>query len=149
MSLLAKIKSDQLAARKEQTAVKSALLTTLIGESEMIGKNAGNRETTDTEVVAVIKKFIKNIDETLGHLKVFPASYDYTRGVLEKQILEEYLPKQLTEAELRVVIFDVIATGLQNSGSQINRGTVMKELKNGYAGQYDGKLAAAIVSEQW
>ena len=149
MSLIAKIKSDQLAARKEQMAVKSALLTTLIGESEMIGKNAGNRETTDTEVVAVIKKFIKNIDETLGHLKDFPASYDYTRGVLEKQILEEYLPKQLTEAELRVAIFDVIANRLENSGIAVNKGTVMKELKNGYAGQYDGKLASAIVSEQW
>ena len=149
MSLLVKIKADQLAARKEQLAVKAALLTTLIGESEMIGKNAGNRETNDTEVVAVIKKFIKNIDETLGHLKDFPTSFDYTRGVLEKQILEEYLPKQLNELELRTLIFDVIAVRLENSGIVVNKGTVMKELKNGYSGQYDGKLAAAIVSEQW
>jgi hypothetical protein len=55
------IKAKQIAARKSGSA-DAGLLTTLLGEAAMVGKNAG-RETTDQEVVAVVKKFVKNIDE--------------------------------------------------------------------------------------
>ena len=63
MSLIIEIKSAQLAARKARDSFTASSLTTLIGEAEMVGKNAG-REVTDAEVVAVLKKFVKNIDET-------------------------------------------------------------------------------------
>ena len=63
MSLIQTIKTAQVAARKARDP-SASLLTTLIGEAEMVGKNAG-REVTDQEVVATIKKFIKGIDETL------------------------------------------------------------------------------------
>ena len=65
MTILESVKKAQLQARKEKRAVDASTLTTLIGEAEMIGKNDGNRASTDAEVVTVIKKFVKNIDETL------------------------------------------------------------------------------------
>jgi hypothetical protein len=61
MSLIQTIKADQVQARKARSA-SASILTTLIGEAEMIGKNAGDRESTDEEVIAIIKKFIKNLD---------------------------------------------------------------------------------------
>jgi len=134
MNLISKIKEQQLAARKTHASVVTALLTTLIGESEMVGKNA-NRTVTDDEVIAMIKKFIKNIDMTLSVVK---EPTDKAKCTIEKQILESYLPKQLSEADLRVII-----TKLKEVHSG-NVGLIMKELKTSYAGLYDGKLASEI-----
>ena len=68
MTLMDQIKADQVSARKQKMTAVASLLTTLIGEAEMVGKNAGNRAPTDAEVQAVIKKFIKNLDETIAVL---------------------------------------------------------------------------------
>ena len=63
MTLIEQIKAAQLTARKNRDAAAAASLTTLIGEAEMIGKNA-NRVVHDLEVVGILKKFIDNIDFT-------------------------------------------------------------------------------------
>ena len=69
MTLIERIKEDNLAARKNRDQVRATLLTTLFSEAVSVGKNAGNRETTDAETLAVIKKFIKGIDDTLSAMK--------------------------------------------------------------------------------
>ena len=40
MSLLAQLKKDSMLARKAADSVRATLLSTLIGEAEMVGKNA-------------------------------------------------------------------------------------------------------------
>ena len=57
MTIAEQIKAASLTARKARDTVASALLTTLLSDVVMIGKNAG-RETTDAEAVAIVKKFI-------------------------------------------------------------------------------------------
>lgn len=57
MTITEQIKAASLTARKARDTVASALLTTLLSDVVMIGKNAG-RETTDAEAVAIVKKFI-------------------------------------------------------------------------------------------
>ena len=63
MSLLAQLKKDSLLARKAADSVRATLLSTLIAEAEMVGKNAGNRESSDDEVQQTIRKFLKNNQE--------------------------------------------------------------------------------------
>lgn len=134
MTLMQKIKQDQVEARKERDTIRANLLTTLIGEAEMVGKNAGNRESTDSEVVAVIKKFVKNAQETLAALRAH--LQDHVDVTVEISILEGYLPKQLSEYELKAIA--VGRTGMPD---------FMKYLKDNYAGQYDGKLASTVARE--
>ena len=134
MSLIEKIKQDQVAARVRRDSITANLLTTLIGEAEMVGKNAGNRASTDAEVVAVIKKFVKNAEETLAALK---KANQYNEVIaVEIGILGRYLPQQLGEYELKA-----IAVG------RANMPDFMKYLKENYAGQYDGKLASTVARE--
>ena len=66
--LIEKIKHDQLVARKNRSTVESTLLTTLIGEADMVGKNNGNRDPFDEEVISVVKKFLKGVNETIDIL---------------------------------------------------------------------------------
>lgn len=138
MSLIQTIKAAQLQARKAKS-FSVPVLTTLIGEADAVGKNNGNREVTDAEVVAMIKKFVKNLDEVI---KVAPAgSSAHGASLAEKGVLEAFLPQQLSEAELKVVLADIIDVG------EPNMGQVMKELKAKYDGQYDGALASKLIKE--
>ena len=98
MSLLAQLKKDSMLARKAADSVRATLLSTLIGEAEMVGKNAGNRESTDDEVQQTIRKFLKNNQEALGVIK------DAERRVAleqESAILTAYLPPMAGEAEVK------------------------------------------------
>lgn len=138
MTLIEQVKADQIAARKAHNTVAAALLTTLLGEANAIGKNAGNREPNDAEVVALVKKFIKGIDETIGYLGDVASDAKHT-ALLEKGIISEYLPKQLTQEETEAALKAAIA----EVGA--NMGKVMGYMKANYEGQYDGKLASMIV----
>lgn len=150
MTLIETIKVDQLAARKALIAnksdvvlnVKAPLLTTLIGEAEAVGKNAG-RAPTDEEVVATVKKFVKGAEETIRALnaaeKVDSKGYE-TLGEanMTVDILSAYLPKQMTAEEIEA-FFD-----LCKSSGATTTAAGMANLKAACAGAYDGKLAAMI-----
>ncbi len=149
--ILENIKSNQIKFRKEKTedsSIAASLLTTLIGEAEMIGKNDGNRETTDAEVVAIIKKFLKNLEETLVHV----SKQDNIQALQKKNILEKeksillsFLPKQMDEVELSQVIKSFIDELSEKNPKQM--GKVLGKLKEKYSGQYDGAMASRITKE--
>lgn len=143
MSLIQQIKKDQLTARKAKQSYQAIRLTTLIGEAEMIGKNAGNRETTDDEVVVVIKKFIKNNLELIN--VVDPTSDGFADAIKENELLSAYLPTQMSEDEIKTAVQKRIITLDELSPKLM--GKIMAWLKENYAGQYDGKLASKVVKE--
>lgn len=145
MSLIESIKHAHLCARKDRDAKRSALLSTLLGEAQMIGKNNGNRESTDGEVTAVIKKMISNTNETINILnKTNAASGDtYTDLQDEVATLSIFLPAQLTTFGLTNVLTNLIA--LNNATSIKDMGRIMKLLKEKYDGQYDGTEASKII----
>lgn len=145
MSLLELIKRDQLTARKDKTAKDVAsLLTTLIGEASMIGKNDGNRESTDAEVIAVIKKFIKNNKELADIVDKTSDAHQH-KALTENIILGYYLPKQMSEEDIRKVVQSHIETLEEVSPKAM--GLIMKLLKDNYGGRYDGKMASKVVKE--
>ena len=142
--MLANIRKDLFEAKKAHDLVKSNLLSTLLGEAMAVGKNAGNRETTPEEVMQVIRKFMKNIDETIAILTGDGKPCDKEKA--EKAILETYLPKQLTPEELAKAIDDIVATLPEKSPKAM--GQVMAKLKELHGGRYDGKLASQLVKEK-
>lgn len=141
MILLKQLKEDQLTARKGGMKREAELLTTLYSEAVMIGKNDGSRESTDAEVVQTVKKFIKNINETIVSVQLSENQlYDLDR---ELSLYGRYLPKQLTKDELDVIILEQINA----NGYSIPKdmGNIMKYLSSTYTGRYDGKTASELV----
>lgn len=137
--LIETIKSDINTARKNKHSGVLQVLITFYSEASMVGKNDGNRLSTNAEVIAVGKKFIKNINTTLDvcDKKEVIDSLKY-----EAELIESYLPKQLSEQELTNVITNTIA----NNGysTMKDMGKVMAKLKDEYSGTYDGKLASTL-----
>ena len=142
MTLIEQIKAEYLVQRKARASWQVASLSTLIGEIETLSKG-GKGEINDADVVAVVKKFIKNIDETL---KVIAPTAVAETALLrsERALYEKFMPRQLTEAELTVEIDAMSANGW---GATV--GDVMKNLKAHYAGRYDGAMASAILKARF
>jgi uncharacterized protein YqeY len=120
--LIEQIKADYLTHRKAKNTVAVALLSTLIGEVQTKEKVVGTMD--DASVVAVIKKFIDGVNETIHHQGVSEQT------TLELAILTEYMPKQLTIDEIR---------GILNAAAIANQGLAQKYMKQFYAGRYNGK----------
>ena len=141
MSLYQQIKATQLEARKEKNTININLFTTLLGEIQTAntGNKTGNNEILDSDVIKVINKFIKSTKETL---KLTPNNKVAT---LELEILETFLPKQLTDEELTAIIVEVKTQCHSNLQPNAIIGFVMKHLKINYENQYDASKVKDIV----
>jgi uncharacterized protein YqeY len=146
MTLLTDIKDAQLVARKAHDAVATGVLTTLYSEAAMVGKNANPpRESTDAEVAATIRKFLKTTREFIMMAGDRRDADTVNRLSAEEEILEGFLPQQMTVDEITAVVRSFVEqNGLTNSKSM---GLVMTMLKEQYGGMYDGKVASQIIKD--
>ena len=128
MSLLNQIKNDLNEARKAKKTEVSNVLSTLYAETIMIGKNDGNRDTTEEETISKVKAFIKNINETL---KAIPEDNEKKNEYEnEKNLLGKYLPVQLSEKDLTKILSDIASN---HEKSMRSMGKVMEKLKEKYS----------------
>jgi len=139
--MIKQIKADLLKSRKERNSWRTTILTTLLSEIEIVGKNDGNRETTDAEAIKVITKFKKGVEDVMSRLTVETMDRKY---IAEAELYDSYLPKMMTEDELRSI---VTAWKETNYPDTPNIGGYMSALKRCYDGQYDGKVASKVVRE--
>jgi|SRR5271157_495879 len=147
MSILATIKAASLQARKNKETKKAALLSTLISEASMVGKNNGNRESTDGEVIAIVKKMVANANEIIDTLNRMPHVESNVGDLLEEvAVLSAFLPKQLSTQELTNCITNLI--NCYNATSIKDMGKIMKKLKEDFEGHYDGTEASKIIKEK-
>jgi uncharacterized protein YqeY len=117
-------------AAKENNKVKRSILTTLLGECENLAKRNGD-EINDDLVIKLSKKFINSNNESI-------AVKADDKLVKENAILEEFLPKQLSEEQIRVIISD---------SGQTTMGGIMGHLNRNHKGEFDGKTANKIARE--
>lgn len=152
MSLLATIQSDALAARKARDTLKATLLVTLHAEAARVGKDDGNRESTDAEVEAVIRKFIKNNDDTIKALWI-PEKIDRDELrvarrdslMCEQALLAGYLPKQATAAEVQAVVAELVSQLPEKTPKQM--GAVMAGLNAKFGNNFDKASASQLVKQ--
>jgi uncharacterized protein YqeY len=141
MDLFQTIKNDYLNARIEKDNVKKNLLSTLIGDLNKNQKCIEGKkiDPSDEEVLKLIKKFGKNAYETISLQNVPTTRFDELKEEIE--ILNGYLPKQLTKEELEKEIRFAI------SRSYLDLGSIMKYLKSKYTGLFDGKITSELIKE--
>lgn len=139
MSLLQQIKDASLDARKAKISL-APFLVTLYSEAAMVGKTKRNSESTDEEVISVLKKF-KAGAETMIECSSSQDVKDQSQ--LEIEAIELFLPKMLSKDELTGVINGYV--GSTPGVSKASMGLLMSKLKNEYPGLYDGTLASNLV----
>jgi uncharacterized protein YqeY len=131
--LIEKIRHNMQEAKKNKEVLKANLLSTLYAEIFTLSKSG--KELTEDDEIKIIKKFIKNIDETLS-LEITDEQKSKLKS--EKEILESYLPKQLDKEEIEKIVDEMIS-----------QGKVMKDImayfKENYTGRYDGRTVSETV----
>lgn len=102
------VKELMIRARMEKDTKLSAFWSTVFSEIQKVGKDNGNRETTDKEAIAVLKKFISNTQETMERLLAHgkeEAAAEYLRELsLLNQVLPEKRPRDVTEAHVADIV---------------------------------------------
>ena len=144
MSKIDEVRSAMMAAMKakdkERKDALSALLTAL--KNKAIDKRA---DLTEEEETQVILKEIKQLKETI---EMTPA--DRTDILAECNsrlaVLEEYAPKMMDEAEIKVVVSEVLTSLGLDAPTAKEKGKIMKELMPKVKGKADGKLVSEVVA---
>ena len=142
--LIEKLQQDTVAARRGDDSVAKSLMVTLYSEASMVGKNKRNGATTDEEVIAMVKKFVSNAEQTLALLTERHQDTETQRRELE--ILNGYLPQQMTHQELSEAVKTIVTElGVTNAKGM---GQVMAALKTRHGATYDAKMASELVKSQ-
>jgi len=144
--LLEKIMSAALVARKEKDIIVRDLLVTVIGEAGMVGKSDGNRQTTDAEVLQVLKKFEKGM---LENEKIFlerQMPIQLWNVGIELDIIRKFMPQKLTDEQVTIDIREFI---LNNALviEQKSMGPLTKGMKAKYGDQFDGQQVSRLFKE--
>lgn len=148
MSLVTTLKEQMQAdlttaikGRDELTAATLRMALTAVTNEEVSGKSA--RVLTDAEVITVLGREAKKRREAAEAFETAGRADRAERERQEGQVLERYLPQQLSSTELQQLIVDAIAevgaTGPQQMGQ------VMKVLQPKIAGRADGSAVASAV----
>jgi uncharacterized protein YqeY len=139
MTVLEQLRTKSLEIRKDPA--KKWLAPSVmfaISEIEKIGKNAGNRATTDDEAIKVIQKIIITLEDNISLatdtavIEKFAAEHDLLRGVLPQMASEQDVRGFLQESYVDV---------------KPNKGDVMKTLRFKFGAKIDMKRAGEIVKE--
>ena len=140
--LFEQIKKDSLTARKNKEKEKANIYSFLISEIKTIEKNNSNMPNfnIENELMNVLKKAIKGVKE---NIEAKPDNENYKD---ELKLYMSYMPKQLTEDELKEII---LKWKEDNYPDSPDVGGMMKALKRVYDGQYDAKIASSIVRKTY
>ncbi len=136
------IKTAMLAKDKERLAALRDIKSKLLLEAT----SGGNGEVSEEAAMKICMKLHKQRMETY-ELYIAQNREDLAADELfQAKVIEEYLPKMLSEDEVRAEVIAAIAQS-GASGPQ-EMGKVMGVLSGKLAGKADGKLIAALVKEE-
>jgi hypothetical protein len=104
------------------------------------------RALTDEEVIEVLGKQVKQRRESIEQFRAGGREDRARAEEEEAAILAEFLPEQLTEAELRAMVDEAVArTG---ASAPQDMGKVMGALMPRTRGRADGKLVSDLVKQR-
>lgn len=110
MTLKERIAADYMTAFKTKDQTAKNLLSVIKGEIQTVEKNTGVEHMTDEDVLKILAKTKKSLDETNSK---FPSEQTAT----ELTIVEAYLPKQMSIEEIEAKVKELISEGTDNIGA--------------------------------
>lgn len=143
MEILPKIMNEIKEAMRSKDSVKLGTLRFL--QAAIKNREIEMRPTpiTDDEVMAVIKKLVKQRKESIEQYKAGNRQDLVDQEAAELKILETYLPSQMTKEQVEKLVIEVMTQ--LNAKTIKDMGTVMKEVLAKSGGAADNKLVSELV----
>ena len=142
MSLIDKLQEDMKLALKSGDALRLSTIR-LLRSSVGYARIDKGSELTDDEVLGVLAKAAKQRRESIEAAESGGREDVAEKERAEFSIINEYLPKQLDEAEIEAIVRQIAS---EVGANDLNdRGKVMGPLMQRIRGQADGRLASQVV----
>ena len=138
MSLKKKIEdklNEALKAKDKNTYPTLRLIVSAIKDAEIAGRSKGLKEIKDSDITSLLKKMIKQRNESCEVYEKAGRSELLENEKKEIGVINNFLPKQLSEEETKKICQDTIkSTG---ASSMKDMGKIMGVLKSKHAETLD------------
>ena len=150
MELRTRITSEMKQAMKDKATARLStlrLINAAIKDRDIAARGEGNEEgVDDTELLAILGKMVRQRQESAKAYEEAGRLDLSEREIAEISIIEEFLPRQLSDKEtedaLNAAIAEVGASSIRDMGR------VMSLLKTNYTGQMNFGAVGPMVKER-
>lgn len=144
MNTYEKIKTERIAAMKAgQGARKDALALVLAGIKQV--EVDTRKEVTETDVIGILTKMAKQRQESIAQFVQAGRNDLADVEIAEKTIIEEFLPQQMPEAEVRLKVAEAISS--TGATTMKDMGRVVALLKAELIGKADMGFVSKLVKD--
>ncbi len=141
-----RLQEDLKAAMRAKDAVRLRTIRSLraaLMDREIGMRKGGKAELSEEDAIAVLQKAAKQRRDALQQYRDAAREDLASIEAEELEVLADYLPRQLSDDELRTLVSDIVAT--TGASSMKDMGRVMGAAMGRTKGQADGKRVQAIV----
>ena len=148
MSLKQQIESklnEALKARDKNTYPALRLIVSAIKDAEIAGRSKEKKEITDSDITAILKKMVKQRNESCEVYKKAGRIELLENETNELKVISIFLPNQLSEEETKKICQEAVKS--VGATSMKDMGKVMGELKSKHADSLDFSKVSSILKE--
>lgn len=144
MSLKEKLQEDLKSSMKNKDTIKKSVVTLI--RAAIKQHEVDNRvELADDAIIDIISKQLKQRKDSLAEFEKANRDDLIEETKSEIQVLEGYLPQQLSEEELEKIVIETIAE--VGATSMKDMGKIMATIKPKTAGRADGRKINELVKK--
>ena len=148
MSLKKKIDeklNEALKAKDKNTYPTLRLVVSAIKDAEIAGRTKGQKEISDSDIMSILKKMIKQRNESCEVYKKAGRKELLENETKEIEVISAFLPKQLSREETKKICEQVVKS--VGASSMKDMGKFMCALKSQHADTLDFSLVSSIIKE--
>ena len=135
--------NEALKAKDKNTYPTLRLIVSAIKDAEIAGRSKGQKEIKDSDITGILKKMIKQRNESCEVYKKAQRTELLDNETKEINVINTFLPKQLSEEETKKICEEVIKS--VGASSMKDMGKVMGELKSKHADTLDFSKVSGII----
>ena len=134
-----------LKAKDKSTYPTLRLVVSAIKDAEIASRTKGQKEMSDSEVTSILKKMIKQRNESCEVYKKAGRNELLESEKKEIEVISVFLPKQLSDEETKKICEEAIK--LSGASSMKDMGKVMGILKSKHADTLDFSKVSSMIKE--
>ena len=137
--------NEALKAKDKNTYPTLRLIVSAIKDAEIAGRSKGQKEIKDSDITGILKKMIKQRNESCEVYKKAGRTELLESETKEINVINIFLPKQLSDDETKKICEDVI----KSSGAESikDMGKVMSVLKSKHADSLDFSKVSLLIKD--
>jgi len=137
---------DAMKSQEKRRIATLRLINAAIKDRDIAARTTSDGGVGDTEILEILVKMIKQRRESVQTYEEAGRVELAEQEREEIAIIEEFLPRQMSEDEMAAAVDDTLAR-LECQGLK-DMGRAMAELKANYAGQMDFAKASGLVKQR-